>query len=104
MLLLLLLLCTILHIVVCIHQALVAARGAAPEHWAEVERKRLARRAAELDEALARERQRRLHAGRLLRALTKVDESGGGTDLLMGGKGMSRWGTAASSTTIAWHL
>eukprot|EP00775_Hariotina_reticulata_P012141 gene12141-12279_t len=56
--------------------------------FAKEERKRLARRAAELDEALAKERQRRLHAGRLLRALAKMDDQGA-SDLLIGGKGAS---------------
>jgi hypothetical protein len=55
-------------------QAQVNARGSNPEHWAAAERERLAARAAQLDEALARERQKRLHAARLLRALHKLDE------------------------------
>lgn len=73
-------------LLVLLLQALVAARDAAPGEWAEAERQRLARRAAQLDEGLAKERQKRLHAARLLRALKKLDEEDGVTD----GKGLNR--------------
>ncbi|KAF8055913.1 hypothetical protein HT031_006552 [Scenedesmus sp. PABB004] len=72
-------------------KALVAARGAGPEQWAEAEARRLARRAAQLDAALERERGRRLHAARLLRALAKLDEAGDGA--AGAGSGPSRGGS-----------
>lgn len=62
-------------------QALVAAREAAPDQWVESERKRLERRATQLDEALAKERKKRLHAARLARALHTLDEQGSGSDI-----------------------
>ncbi|WIA40445.1 hypothetical protein OEZ86_013802 [Tetradesmus obliquus] len=64
-------------------KAQVSARGSNPEHWAAAERERLAARAAQLDEALARERQKRLHAARLLRALHKLDEQQQADDALL---------------------
>lgn len=67
----------------CLLQAQVSARGSNPEHWAAAERERLAARAAQLDEALARERQKRLHAARLLRALHKLDEQQQADDALL---------------------
>lgn len=67
-------------------QALIAARDAAPEKWAEAEQRRLAQRAEQLDEGLAKERQKRLHAARLLRALKKLDEQDG----LLDDKGINR--------------
>jgi len=55
-------------------QALVSARALNPEQWADTEKRRLERRAAELDAALAKERKRRAHAAQLRDVLTKVDE------------------------------
>jgi hypothetical protein len=64
-------------------QAQVNARGSNPQQWAAAERERLAARAAQLDETLARERQKRLHAARLLRALHKLDEQQQADDALL---------------------
>lgn len=55
-------------------QALVTARALNPEQWADAEKRRLEKRAAELDAALAKERQRRAHAAKLRGALNRLDE------------------------------
>lgn len=55
-------------------QALVSARALNPEQWADAEKRRLERRAAELDAALAKERKRRAHAAKLRGVLTQLDE------------------------------
>jgi fructose-bisphosphate aldolase class 1 len=55
-------------------QALITARALNPEQWADAEKQRLERRAAELDAALTKERQRRAHAAKLRGALSKLDE------------------------------
>eukprot|EP00878_Enallax_costatus_P043967 GHUV01052093.1.p1 GENE.GHUV01052093.1~~GHUV01052093.1.p1 ORF type:complete len:581 (+),score=258.09 GHUV01052093.1:198-1940(+) len=62
-------------------KALVAARDAAPGEWAEAERQRMDTRAQQLEEGLNKERQKRLHAARLLRALRKLDEGDDGKGL-----------------------
>jgi hypothetical protein len=55
-------------------QALVSARALNPDQFADAEKRRLERRAAELDAALAKERQRRAHAAKLRGALNRLDE------------------------------
>lgn len=72
-------------------QAQVAARGADPEQWAAAEQQRLEARAAQIEEGLAKERQKRLHAARLLRALKKLDEQQGEELLPAGCKGLNRY-------------
>lgn len=55
-------------------QALVTARALNPDQYAEAEKRRLEKRAAELDAALAKERQRRSHAVKLRGVLNTLDE------------------------------
>jgi hypothetical protein len=52
----------------------VSARALNPDQFADSEKRRLERRAAELDAALAKERQRRSHAAKLRGALNRLDE------------------------------
>lgn len=62
-------------------QALVAAREAAPGEWVQTERQRLEKRAQQLEDGLTKERQKRLHAARLLRAFNKLEEGKEGPGL-----------------------
>lgn len=55
-------------------QALVTARALNPDQYAEAEKRRLEKRAGELDTALAKERQRRSHAAKLRGVLNTLDE------------------------------
>lgn len=74
-----------LHMLQCgaaLLQALVTARALNPEQWVDTEKRRLERRAAELDAALAKERQRRAHAAKLRGALSKLDEDYSSASLL----------------------
>lgn len=58
----------------CVSQALVTTRALNPDQWADAEKRRLEKRAAELDAALAKERQRRGHAAKLRGVLSRLDE------------------------------
>lgn len=60
-------------------QALIASREADPAAYAEQERRRLEQRAAQLDDQLANERKKRLHAARLARALHRLDVAASGS-------------------------
>lgn len=51
----------------------MSARALNPEQYADAEKRRLQRRAAELDAALAKERNRRAHAVKLRGVLSKLD-------------------------------
>ncbi|GIL64219.1 hypothetical protein Vafri_18139 [Volvox africanus] len=53
--------------------ALISHRETFPEQWAEQERKRLERHTKAVEEALKRERQKRLRAARISRAVTSLD-------------------------------
>ncbi|GLC33385.1 hypothetical protein PLESTM_000055600 [Pleodorina starrii] len=57
--------------------ALISHRETFPEQWAEQERRRLERHTKAVEEALKRERQKRLRAGRLSRAVTSLDGPAG---------------------------
>jgi hypothetical protein len=69
-------------------QALLSARALNPDQWADAEKRRLERRAAELDAALSKERQRRAHAAKLRCALGRLDTEASRASLL--GVGSSR--------------
>lgn len=68
-------------------EALVLQREVYPERWGAAERKRLEARARLVEEALREERQRRLRAMRLTRA---VDELDGGGSVAAGGNPYAR--------------
>ncbi len=64
-------------------------REAAPDAWAEGERRRLAARAAALEAALAKEREKRLQGGALVRALRGLEPGQQGRSVY------GRWGEVA---------
>lgn len=66
-------------------QALLSARALNPDQWADAEKRRLERRAAELDAALSKERHRRAHAAKLRCALGRLDTERSRALLLGGG-------------------
>lgn len=82
--------CATWHSAWCDLQALVTSRALNPEQYAEAEKQRLDKRAAELDAALAKERQRRSHAAKLRGVLNTLDEQCSEASLQLLLKGASR--------------
>jgi hypothetical protein len=86
-----------LNILVWFDQALVAAREADPTKWAEAERCRMDKRAAQLDMALAAARKKRQHAARLSRALLQLTVQDEGTEQLQEQTSMASIATTMQS-------
>lgn len=79
----------------CDLQALVSARALNPEQYADAEKRRLEKRAAELDAAVAKERQRRAHAAKLRGVLSRLDEQCSEATLQLLMKGNPRYVAAS---------